>query len=57
MITTPQLQAKVDLLRRAAAQESPAPALLFPLALALMEIGEVREAADIFRRAQPSGRR
>jgi hypothetical protein len=51
MNTTPRLQAKVALLRRAAAQGSPPPALLFALAAALIETGEVREAAEIFRRA------
>ncbi|MEO7688320.1 MAG: putative 2OG-Fe(II) oxygenase [Sphingomonas sp.] len=51
MNMTPRLQAKVDLLRRAASQGAPPPPLLFALAAALIETGEVREAADIFRRA------
>lgn len=51
MNTTPRLQAKVDLLRRAASQRSPAPALLFALAAALIDTREKREAADVFRRA------
>jgi len=51
MTTTPRLKAKVDLLRQAASQESPTPALLFALASALLETGEAGEAADIFRRA------
>lgn len=51
MNTVPRLRAKVDLLRRAALQGSPPPALLFALAAALIETGEVREGAEFFRRA------